>query len=365
MTELEEQRKIIDEVDTQLVALFEKRMAACEEIGNVKMLSGMKIFDPERERLILADRVSRAQNPAYHRYIEELFKSILSQSRKLQRSIMRTYEKGRLSGTAAYQGLNGSYGSEAAAAVFGDSIYNVLTFEDVFREVESGRADYGVLPVENYSTGSIMEVFDLLNKYEVYIAGETYVEVRHCLAGTQDAETDGIVQVYSHEQGFSQSREYLSDKEWIQTKVVNTAVAANMVAEMNDPSKAAICSARAAEIYGLKILQTNINFAANNRTRFIVISKNPITDEQNNKISIMFSTPHVSGALFEALGFFKESGLNLAKIESRPIPDKLGEYLFFVDLEGNVGKMDVSATLDKLKAYAPSYRFLGNYKKLG
>ncbi len=358
MTELEEQRKIIDEVDTQLVALLEKRMSACEEVGNIKMLNGMKVLDPERERLVIADRVSRVKNPTYHRYIEELFKSILSQSRKLQRSIM-------LSGTAAYQGLNGSYGSEAAAAVFGDSIYNVLTFEDVFREVVSGRADYGVLPVENYSTGSIMEGFDLLKKYEVYIAGETYVEVRHCLAGTQDAEIDGIEQVYSHEQGFFQSKEYLSDKEWIQTKVVNTAVAANMVAEAGDPTKAAICSARAAEIYGLKVLKTNINFAANNRTRFIIISTNPITDEQNNKISIMFSTPHVSGALFEALGFFKESGLNLAKIESRPIPDKLGEYLFFVDLEGNVGKMDVSATLDKLKAYAPSYRFLGNYKRLG
>lgn len=365
MSELDVQRKIIDEVDTELVALIEKRMAACEEIGNIKMLSGMKVLDPERERFVLADRVSRAENPAYHRCVEEVFKTIMAQSRRLQKSIMRTYEKGKLSGRAAYQGINGSYGSEAAEAVFGDNIYSVMTFEEVFREVMSGRADYGVLPVENYSTGSIMDVFDLLAKYEVYITGETYVEVRQCLVGTQDAEIDNIVQVYSHEQGFFQSREFLSDKEWMQTKVVNTAVAANMVSELGDPTRAAICSARAAEIYGLKVLKANINFAANNRTRFIVIGKNPITDEQNNKISIMFSTPHVSGALFEALGFFKESDLNLVKIESRPIPDRLGEYLFFVDLEGNVGREGVSATLDKLKTYAASYRFLGNYKRLG
>ncbi len=365
MTELEIQRKIIDETDTELLRLFEKRMDACEEIGNIKMLNGMKVFDPERERLVLADRVSRTKNPAYHRFVEEFFRNIMNQSKKLQKSIMRTYEKGKLSGRAAYQGLNGSFGSEAAAAVFGDNIYNVKTFEDVFREVVNGGADYGVLPVENYSTGSIMEVFDLLAKYEVYIAGETYVEVRQCLAGTQDADIDDIVQIYSHEQGFFQSREYLSDKAWIQTKVVNTAVAANMVAEMGDRTKGAVCSARAAEIYGLKVLKANINFAANNRTRFIVISKNPITDESNNKVSIMFSLPHVSGSLFEALGFFKETGLNMVKIESRPIADKLGEYLFFVDLEGNVGKIDVSATLDRLKTYAASYRFLGNYKKLG
>ncbi len=365
MTELEEQRKIIDEIDTQLVDLFEKRMSACEEIGNIKMLNGMKVLDPERERLVLADRVSRTKNPAYHRLTEEFFKCILSQSRRLQKSIMRTYESGKLSGRGVYQGIDGSFGSEAAAAVFGDNIYNVRSFEDVFREVVSGRADFGVLPVENYSTGSIMDVFDLLAKYEVYIAGETYVEVRQCLVGTHDSDIDSIVQVYSHEQGFFQCREYLSDKEWVQTKLINTAIAAKTVAEMGDRTRAAICSARAAEIYGLKILKTNINFAAKNRTRFIIISLAPITDESNNKVSIVFTLPHVSGALFEALGFFKETGLNLVKIESRPIADKPGEYIFFVDLEGNVGKINVNATLEKLKAYAVDYRFLGNYKKLG
>lgn len=365
MSVLDEQRKAIDEIDTQLVALFEKRMEVCEEVGNIKMLNGMKVLDIERERAILADRVSRTKNPAYHRYVEEFFKGIIAQSRKLQKSIMRTYEQGKLSGRAAYQGVVGAFTGEAAASVFGDNIYNVKTFEEVFREVVNGKADFGVVPVENYSTGSIMEVFDLLTKYEVYIAGETYVEVRQCLVGTQDADVDGLVQIYSHEQGFFQSREYLSDKEWIQTKVLNTAIAAKMVSEMGDRTRGAICSAHAAEIYGLKVLKPNINFASNNRTRFIIISKTPITDEANNKVSIMFSVPHVSGGLFEALGFFKETGLSMIKIESRPIADRPGEYLFFVDLEGNVGKANVNEALDKLQAYATGYRFLGNYRQLG
>ncbi len=365
MTELDEQRKKIDEIDTELTRLFEKRMAVCEEIGNIKMLNGMKVLDPERERLVLADRVSRTENPSYHRAVEEFFKCIMAQSRRLQKDIMRSYEKNLLSGRAAYQGIAGAFASEAAAAVFGDNIYNVKTFEDVFREVINGKADFGVVPVENYSTGSILDVFDLLAKYEVYIVGETYVEVRQCLVGTQDADIDSLVQLYSHEQGFFQSREYLADKEWVQTKVLNTAIAAKMVAEMGDRTRGAICSAHAAEIYGLKVLKPNINFASKNRTRFIVISKTPAADTDNNKVSIMFRVPHVSGGLFEALSFFKETGLNMVKIESRPIAEVPGEYMFFVDFEGNLGKPNVSTALNKLQSYATGYRFLGNYRLFG
>ncbi len=366
MNEIDEQRKVIDEIDSQLVELFERRMAACEKIGNIKMKNGIKILDEEREKLILADRVSRASNPKYHRYVEEFFKDIIGESRRLQKSIARTYDKGNtLAGRAAYQGIDGSFGSEAAAMVFDDNIYSVRTFEDVFLEVIREKADFGVLPVENYSTGSILDVFDLLAKYEVYIVGEVYVDVRQCLAGTYDAEIDDIVQIYSHEQGFFQSREYLADKEWIKNKVVNTAVAASMVSEMGDKTKGAICSARAADIYGLKILERNINFARNNKTRFIVISKTPITDKANSKVSIMFSLPHVSGALFEALALFKAAELNMVKIESRPIVDKLGEYLFFADLEGNVARSNMNDALNKLQKYAVSYRFLGNYRQLG
>lgn len=366
MTELEEQRKIIDNIDTQLVKLLEERMRAGEAIGTYKMNNGMKVLDADREREVLADRVSRAENPKYHKYLEEIFKNIMAQSRKLQKSIAITYDGGnRLNGRAVYQGMDGSFGSEAAAAVFDENIYSVRTFEDVFLEVVNGRADYGVLPVENYSTGSIMDVFDLLAKYSVYIVGETYVDVRQCLSGTKDAAIEDIIQVYSHEQGFFQCREYLADKEWRQNKVVNTAIAANMVAEMGDKTKAAICSPRAADIYGLKILKPNINFAKNNQTRFIVIGNSPITDKENNKVSLMFSVPHVSGALLEVLGIFKAEGLNMAKIESRPIADRHGEYLFFVDLEGNVSKSNVSDALNKLQSYASGYRFLGNYRQLG
>lgn len=366
MNELDEQRKIIDDIDTKLVELLEARMTACEEVGNIKLRNGMKILDAERERLVLADRVSRVNNQGYQRYTEEIFKSIMSQSRRLQKSIARTYDDGsRLNGRAAYQGVDGSFGSEAAAAVFEENIYNVRTFEDVFVEVICDRADFGVLPVENYSTGSIIDVLDLLVKYEVYIVGETYVDVRQCLVGTSDADIDDIAQVYSHEQGFYQSREYLSDKDWIQNKVVNTAIAASMVAEMGDKTKAAICSARAANIYGLKILKPNINFASNNRTRFIIISKTPIIDEANDKISLIFSVPHVSGSLCEALGFFRDKGVNMAKIESRPIAERHGDYLFYADLEGNISRTNVNEALSKLQSYVPSYRFLGNYRQLG
>lgn len=365
MNEIETQRAVIDSVDTELVALLERRMEACEKIGQIKLANGMKVFDAERERLVIADRVSKTGNRNYQRHVEEIFKCIIAESRRLQKSIARSYEGGRLNGRAAYQGVDGSFGSEAAASVFEDNIYSVRTFEDVFVEVVLGRADYGVLPVENYSTGSIIDVLDLLGKYEVYIVGETYVDVRQCLVGTPDAEIDDVAQVYSHEQGFYQSREYLADKDWIQNKVVNTAVAANMVSEMGDRTKAAICSARAAAIYGLKILKPNINFASNNRTRFIIISRTPVTDKLNDKISIMFSAPHVSGSLCEALGFFRDNGVNMVKIESRPIAEQHGDYMFFVDLEGNIAGAGVNEALQKLRGYATNYRFLGNYKAFG
>lgn len=365
MRELEELRGEIDAVDTQLCALLEQRMDIAREIGALKMRQGKPVLDQERELLVLASRVARVKNEAYTASVEEIFREIMAQSRAIQSTLQRTYDGGvRLCGTAVYQGVDGSFSSEAAAALFGSEIAPVATFEDVFCAVRDKRADYGVLPLENSSTGSITDVFDLLSRYELYIVAETDVAVRQCLLANHGATLESIDEVFSHEQGFFQSREFLKGRPWTQTALVNTAVAAQHVAERGGVTKAAIASARAGALYGLEVLKENINFAQGNRTRFIVLGREPVS-EGGDKISILITLPHVSGSLYEALRIFKQCGLNLLKIESRPLIDKMGEYQFFIDLEGSVSERDMEEALRQIRQFASYYRFLGNYKKLG
>jgi chorismate mutase/prephenate dehydratase len=264
----------------------------------------------------------------------------------------------------AYAGTSGSYTEEASNAFFNKhcSFFSCKTFENVFEALNAGEADYGVVPIENSSTGSIAAVYDLLSRYQYYIVGEEEIKVSHCLLGPQGATLDTIEEVYSHPQGFSQSQEFLNTyPDWKCIPYYNTAIAAEYVAKQQDPKMAAIASKRAGEIYQLEILAENINFSQTNVTRFVIISRELKLFEQPTCVSIAFHLPHRPGSLFEVIGIFSVFSLNLCKIESRPLPNHNWEYLFFVDFTGNISQNTLTTLLPIIAEKTDYFQFLGYY----
>lgn len=362
---LEYYRGKIDEIDSRLIRLMEERMDVAKHIGEIKLRTGACVLDEKREGQVLASRMEKVSDGEYAEVIEEFFKGVMALSRGVQEKLIASHEMKRdLSGRAAYQGVDGGYGSIAASKIFGENIYNVKTFENVFEEVLDGRADYGVVPLENSTTGSITDVVDMLTKYDLYIVGETSIKVEHNLLAVSGADIDSITDVYSHEQGFSQCKEFLRDKKWQLHAVLNTAVGAKAVADSHDVTKAAIASERAAKLYGLEILRPKINSGLENSTRFVIIARDPAVGDMCTKAAISFSVPHVSGALVTALEIFARHSVNIMKIESRPVIDRIGTYLFFTELEGNISDENMKNAIAELKKYATGYKYLGSFRKI-
>ena len=260
----------------------------------------------------------------------------------------------------AYQGIEGSYGSEAARLFFGESaaLLPQETFEDVFAAVTKGTCASGIVPVENSITGSVVQNYDLLDSYNCHVTGELILPVNHVLLGVPGADLSGIKKVYSHEQGLLQCAEYLDKRKgWERVPYLNTAVAAKYIAEAGDKSLAAIASGYAGERYGLAVLARSISGRANNSTRFFAVSAAKGTEE-GNKASLLFNLRHEKGSLARALVLL--SDLNLTRIESRPSPDQNWEYRFYVDLEGDLTHLP--AILSGLSAYCTTVRLLGVYQ---
>ena len=267
-----------------------------------------------------------------------------------------------------YQGVPGAYAEEATALFFGEDLPRQAaeTWEEVFLALKEGRADYGVVPIENSSTGSISQVYDLLAKYGHYIVGEQVVKVEHCLLAPRGAGLDTIREVYSHEQGLRQCEDFLkAHPDWKGIARLNTAEAGRYVADCGDAAKAAICSRRAAGLYGLDILAEHISLSEQNYTRFVVVS--PVMERRADcdKVSALFVLPHRSGSLHEIMTIFAVNGLNMMKLESRPILDRSWEYLFFVDFTGDLADPAMDGVLHELSQTAEGFRILGNYRADG
>ncbi|RKW39541.1 MAG: prephenate dehydratase [Lachnospiraceae bacterium] len=262
-----------------------------------------------------------------------------------------------------YQGVEGAYSHIVTKKLFPDiNTENVNTFEDAIKEVLDGNALYCVVPIENSSAGIVTDVYDLLLKKDVVIVAEYDLHISHCLLGTKDADIEDIKTVYSHPQALMQCASYLREHtDWSQVSFLNTAVSAKKVKDDNSKAQAAIASELSANLYDLKILDRGINRNSNNTTRFVVLSKEKIFSESSNKLSLILELPHEKGMLYNILGIFVLNGLNLVKIESRPIPEKTFEYRFFIDIEGNLNSPNVSNVLEILKEKVPFLKVLGNY----
>ncbi len=269
-------------------------------------------------------------------------------------------------GIVGYSGTLGSYSEEAATTYFKDQkdlFKNYDMFEDVFEALKNDEIDYGVLPIENSSTGEVLENYDLINKYDFYIVGEQTIKVEHHLLGLPGSSIGGLKEVYSHPQGLAQCKEFLKAHPHIRKKpYVNTALAAQYIAEIKDVTKGCIASKRAAMHFDLEILASHINFNTNNFTRFVIISKHLEISERADKLSIVFTTPHESGSLYRALAYFALGNINLLKIYSRPRQEKTWHYYFFVDLEGNMNERHVELALEQVKEKSEYFKVIGNYK---
>lgn len=380
MRDLDYLRAEIDRVDRQILDLYEQRMELCLDVGRYKKAKNLPVVNLEREKEVVDQKLELLKNQGNRAGIVALYELLMDQSRNAQsllleeqsqnesylafKKAMAGIQQPMIDPDVVYQGEPGAYGEEAAILFFGEDAKrrNVEGFEDVFLAINEGRANYGVVPIENNSTGSINQVYDLLGKYGCYIVGQQMVQVEHALMAPEGADIDTIEEIYSHEQGFLQCGGYLKiHPRWKQMIQLNTAASAKKVADSGDIKKAAIASKRAAELYGLKILAEKINSNGNNFTRFVIVSKAMEIRPGSNKISAMFTIPHVEGSLYRMLGVFTRNGLNLLKLESRPIPDKSWEYNFFADFSGNLEDESVDRAIGQLTGESVSFRVLGNY----
>ena len=319
MRDLLELRDEIDQIDSQIVDLYERRMAISEEVAEYKSAVGKKVFDKQREVSKLETLSRKGTTPFLKHGIRELFEQIMSMSRKLQYQLLtKRGALGRLpfigvdkldweNSRIVFQGTEGAYSQAAMEMYFGKDTnsFHVQTFRDAMEAIEEGSADFAVLPIENSSAGAVNEVYDLLVEFENYIVGEVVLPINHTLSGLKGTTLDQIERVYSHPQALMQSAKFLdAHRDWQQISVANTAVAAKKVLEDQDQRKAAICSEYAARLYGLEILEEKINHNDNNSTRFIIVTNQKIFLKDASKISICFEVSHESGTLYHLLSHF-------------------------------------------------------------
>lgn len=373
--DLMELREQIDEIDSRIVELYEKRMDVCRQVAEYKISTGKKVFDRQREAEKLEKVKVLAHNEFNRRGIEELFEQIMSMSRKLQyRLLAENGSQGRLpfigvdeletdKARVVFQGAEGAYSQAAMMKYFGDKVhsFHVDSFRDAMSAIDEGSADFAVLPIENSTAGIVSEIYDLLQEYENYIVGEQIIKIEHCLLGVPGAELSDIRTVYSHPQSLMQSAKFLENHDWRQISMQNNAFAAQKVAKEQDKTQAAIAGEHAAEVYGLEVLQRGVNDSGCNSTRFIIVTNQKVFRKDAKKVSICFEVPHESGSLYHMLSHFIYNNLNMTKIESRPIEDRTWEYRFFIDFEGNLADGAVKNALRGLRDEARNMKILGNY----
>ncbi len=380
MKNIEELRSQIDSIDNELVPLFVKRMGVAADIAALKKESGKAVLDPQRERQLLA-KVSELAGEDMESQTRILYNLLLSLSRSYQSHLLGfDTELAAKIGEAidstdkvfperalvACQGVEGAYSQLACEKIFAaPNIMYMNTFEGVFNAVDSGLCRYGILPLENSSAGSVNQIYDLTLKYNFNIVRSTRIHISHTLLGKKGTKLENIKEIYSHEQAINQCSQFLQSLKGVKVHVCgNTAMAAKAVAESDRDDVAAISSAACAALYGLQIIKDSIPNVDNNYTRFICISKKLEIYPGANRTSLMLIVPHKPGALYNIISKFYSLGINLIKLESRPIQGKDFEFMFYFDIDVSVYSDKFVNLLSQLQAESDSFRYLGSYTEV-
>ena len=374
MIDIGESRKKIDEVDRRMVELFEQRMQLATDIAEYKSSVGKPVYDASRENEKLTMLTSLTEDEFNKKAISDLFKQIMTLSRRLQYTLLSSLEGYDLKEVdeietdqytrVAFYGEKGTYTEQAMLEYFQTKVTGIAmgTFKEVMQALKDGTVHYGVLPIENSTTGTLTDIFDLLAEYDNLIIGEHLVKIEHNLWGLPGAGLSNIKQVYSHRQGLMQCSEFLNNHpEFKQIDGGSTASCARFILEEKDVTNAAIASKRAGETFGLQLLRESINNEDHNSTRFIIITNKKIYQKGSGRTSICFELPHKSGALYHMLSHFIYNNVNMTKIESRPVIGKPFAYRFFVDIEGGLDSPAVKNALHCMREEAIEMKILGCY----
>ena len=365
-------RKKVNEIDEKLVGLFSDRMETTNKIASVKQKYDKEVLDTKRESDVVAHALSILKNQDYREETKSFFYALMDISKKNQKNMIQPARANNLGivdkpeSRVGYLGIPGSFSHIAAEEAFGPGaiLNNYDTFENIFEGLKSDTINYAILPVENTETGSITTVIDLLTKYSYYIVAEKLLKVSHSLLGVQGAELDDIKQVYSHPEPIAQCRNFLAAHPGIEAyPSLSTAQAAKSIAERGEKSVGCIASKQAAKIYGLTVIQENIQNNDHNCTRFVVVAKQPYQDKSCDKTSIVLMLEHKPGSLYNMLKVFSDGNINVLKLESRPLKDRPFEYLFHLDFEGSIYDRDIAKTIEKVKEEAAGYIYLGCYPR--
>ena len=378
---LEELRAEIDTIDDSLLQDFAQRMNVVGQIGLEKKSEGLPTLDPAREREKLADIVTKLP-PEMEQYGYTLWSMLFEISRSYQsslnpqpsalrkdieRAIVDTQPLFPPAATVACQGVEGAYSQLACEKLFKHpQVMYFKTFESVFSAIENSFCDYAVLPLENSTAGSVKEIYDLMLSHSSFkIVRSTRLKVDHNLVAKKGTKMSDIKEIFSHPQAISQCAKFLDAMPGVKiTACENTAAAAEAVAKSERTDVAAISSYNCVELYGLERLAADIQDRSNNYTRFICISKKLEIYPGADKTSLMLVLPHRPGALYQILGRFYALGMNLIKLESRPLPDREFEFMFYFDLETSVYSDEFIRLVDDLDAICEEFQYLGSYSEV-
>ena len=378
--ELKDLRLEIDDIDAQLVKLFGQRMDVAARIADYKKENNLPIFVPSREREKLSE-VAEAAGEDMANYTRVLYSMIFELSRSYQskrniltsdlhetivKAIESTPKLFPQAPMVACQGVEGAYSQIACEKIFKNPfIMYFKNFEGVFSAIDKGLCQYGILPIENSTAGSVKKVYDLMIRHNFSIVRTFRLKVDHNLLAKPGTSLSDIKVIYSHEQAINQCSEFLGSLNGVKIiPVENTAVAAEMVSKSDRKDVAALSSRNCAEIYGLNNLAASIQDKGNNRTRFICISKNLEIYPGSDKTSIMMVLNHKPGALYKVLARLYTLGINVTKLESRPIPDREFEFMFYFDLETSIYSEEFVQLMCELDELCEEFKYLGSYSEV-
>ena len=377
---LQDLRSRIDNVDNEIIRLFQERMNISSSIAEYKKANNLPVQDIKRERDKLSDLINKSDED-FKSYTSVLYSLLFELSRSYQDRILYPTSdlKNKVSyaientnklfppcATVACQGVEGAYSQHACEKLFQiPKIMYFNNFASIFASIDKGLCDYGVLPIENSTAGSVKQIYDLMMYYNFNIVRSVRVKVDHNLLAKKGTDISKIREIYSHEHALAQCTHYINSLGNVKVTVVeNTAVAAKMVAESDRDDIAAISSRSCAPLYGLDCLASSIQDKGNNYTRFICISKNLEIYPGADRTSLMMIISHKPGSLYRVLARFYALGINLVKLESRPIPDRDFEFMFYFDLDTPVYSSEFIQLICELDSLCEEFRYLGSYSEM-
>ena len=378
--DLQDYRKEIDAIDDEMVRLFSKRMDVAARIADYKKAENLPIFVPAREREKLTD-VAQKAGPEMANYTRVLYSMLFELSRSYQSkrtsqlthqyhsilsSIENTPKLFPQTPMVACQGVEGAFSQIACEKIFKSPVILYFkNFEAVFSAIDKGLCQYGILPIENSTAGSVKKVYDLMISHNFSIVRTFRMKVDHNLLVKKGTKLSDIKEIYSHEQAINQCSEFLQSLEGVTVvPVANTAVASEMVANSGRNDVAALSSRACAELYGLTCLKSSVQDNDNNHTRFICISKNLEIYPGADKTSIMMVLPHKPGALYKVMARLYTLGINVTKLESRPIPNREFEFMFYFDLETSIYSEEFVQLICELDEFCEEFKYLGSYSEV-